>query len=32
MLAYSKFPDRLFAGSPEQIQMVREAILRAPGR
>jgi spermidine synthase len=32
MLAYSKFPERLFAGSPEQIQMVREAILRAPGR
>jgi spermidine synthase len=32
MLAYSKFPERLFAGSPEQIQRVREAILRAPGR
>jgi len=32
MMAYTRFPDDLFTGSPERLQMLRDAVQRAPGR
>jgi spermidine synthase len=32
MMAYTRFPDDLFTGSPGRMQMLRDAIQRAPGR
>jgi spermidine synthase len=32
MLAYSRYPEQLFTGSPAHLQSLRESIGRAPGR
>jgi spermidine synthase len=32
MLAYSRYPEQLFIGSPAHLQSLRESIGRAPGR
>jgi spermidine synthase len=32
MMAYTRFPDDLFTGSPERMRTLRDAVQRAPGR